>query len=166
MLGALALMAAAAWQQPPSCDALKTLTLPHVTITAVEYVTAGRASPGRGRGGDAQPPLESCLLSPAIPAPKLPALGAGTHALVALTAAELTDGPFCPDNTSGNRWDADLLRIRRIGVTLRVQAAVAALRGPAGPLFTRGGTSKGGFKWVPDQEIRFDISPRNLNLGR
>ena len=38
MLGALVVMAAAAWQQPPSCDALKTLTLPHVTITAVEYV--------------------------------------------------------------------------------------------------------------------------------
>jgi len=57
MIGALALMAAAAWQQPASCDALKTLTLPHVTITAVEYVAAGRSSPGRGGRGEPAPPL-------------------------------------------------------------------------------------------------------------
>jgi hypothetical protein len=86
--------------------------------------------------------------------------------LVKLSATQLTDGPFCPDNANANRWDADLLRIRKIGVTLRVQTAVAALRGPAGVLFTRGGTSRGGTKWVPDQELHFDISPRNLNLGR
>jgi hypothetical protein len=51
-------------------------------------------------------------------------------------------------------------------VTLRVQAAHSALRGPAGTLFTRGGTSRGGPGFVPDQEIRFEVSPRNLNLGR
>ena len=49
---------------------------------------------------------------------------------------------------------------------MRVQVASAELRGPAGILFTRGGTSKGGAKYVPDQEIRFEITPRNLNLGR
>jgi Tfp pilus assembly protein PilW len=111
--------------------------------------------------------FENCLFSPsAIPVPKLPVLGAGTPALVRLTSALLTDGPFCPNDTDGNRWDADLLRIRKIGVTLRVRTPVAALRGPAGALFTRGGTSAGGFKWVPDQELHFDISPRNLNFGR
>jgi len=41
-----------------------------------------------------------------------------------------------------------------------------ALRGPAGVLFTYGGTSTGGARLVPDQEIRFDITPRNMNLGR
>jgi Tfp pilus assembly protein PilW len=111
--------------------------------------------------------FENCLFSPgAIPAPKLPVLGAGTPALVRLTSAQLTDGPFCPNDTNGNRWDADLLRIRKIGVTLRVRTPVAALRGPAGVLFTHGGTSAGGFKWVPDQELYFEVSPRNLNLGR
>jgi hypothetical protein len=111
--------------------------------------------------------FENCVFSPsAIPVPKLPVLGAGTPALVRLTSAQLTDGPFCPNDTNGNRWDADLLRIRKIGVTLRVQTPVAALRGPAGVQFTRGGTSAGGFKWVPDQELHFDISPRNLNFGR
>jgi feruloyl esterase len=42
MLGALVMMAAAAWQQPQSCDALTALSLPNVTITAVELVAAGQ----------------------------------------------------------------------------------------------------------------------------
>jgi hypothetical protein len=112
---------------------------------------------------------ESCLFvndgSP-TPAPRLPALGNGGHTALPLTAAQLTDGPWCPDGVNANRWDADLLRIRKIGVTLRVQSAVAALRGPAGVLFSNGGTSRGGSKWVPDQEIQFQITPRNLNPGR
>ena len=47
----------------------------------------------------------------------------------------LTDGPFCPDSTSASRFDADLLRIRKIGVVLRVQVPSSELRGPAGALF-------------------------------
>ena len=53
-----------------------------------------------------------------------------------------------------------------IVVTLRVQSAVAALRGPASTLFTVGGTSQKSTAWVPDQEIRFQVTPRNMNLGR
>jgi len=102
----------------------------------------------------------------ASPVPQLAVLGSGNPGLVPLTAAQLTDGPWCPNAANTNRWDADLLRIRKIGVKLRVQAANAALRGPASALFTRGGTSLGGSKWVPDQEIHFSVSPRNLNLGR
>ena len=98
--------------------------------------------------------------------PRLAVLGSGPPALVPLTAAQLTDGPWCPDATSPSRWDADLLRIRRISVTLRVEAAAAALRGPASVLFSHGGTSRDGVRWVPDQEVRFQVSPRNLNLGR
>ncbi len=86
--------------------------------------------------------------------------------LVHLTAGQLTDGPWCPSATAPNRFDADLLRIRAIKVKLRVQVGLASLRGPAGVLFTHAGTSAGGNRWVPDQEIKFDISPRNLNLGR
>jgi prepilin-type N-terminal cleavage/methylation domain-containing protein len=112
---------------------------------------------------------ENCVFAPnggLAPTAKLPTLGAANSALVQLTAAQLTDGPWCPNNTNVNRWDADLLRIRKIGVTLRVQAASAALRGPASALFAKAGTSTSGTKWVPDQEIRFMVSPRNLNLGR
>ena len=88
--------------------------------------------------------------------------GGETAALVQLTGAQLTDGPWCPDESSANRWDADLLRVRRIGVTLRIESAIAALRGPAGVLFTHGGTSTSGSKWLPDQQITFQVSPRNL----
>jgi hypothetical protein len=99
------------------------------------------------------------------PAPRLASLGAPFDGLVQLTAAQLTDGPWCPDDGAANRWDADLLRIRRVAVRLRVQAAVASLRGPAGLLFAHGGTARS-TPWAPDQEIRFDVAPRNLNLGR
>jgi hypothetical protein len=83
-----------------------------------------------------------------------------------MQAEWLEDGPFCPDDGNANRWDADLLRIRKVEVTFRVQSASAALRGPQSVLFTNGGTSRGGNRWVPDQEIKFQVSPRNLNLGR
>lgn len=111
--------------------------------------------------------VANCIFSGDVPpVPQLSVLGGGNPGLVPLTAAMMTDGPWCPSAANANRWDADLLRIRRIGVTLRVQTAVDALRGPASALFTHGGTSQGGVKWVPDQEIRFSVSPRNLNLGR
>jgi len=97
---------------------------------------------------------------------RLPVLGAGGSNLVKLDATNLTDGPWCPDAANPNRWDADLLRVRKVVVTLRVQSAVAALRGPASTLFTVGGTSQKSTAWVPDQEIRFQVTPRNMNLGR
>ena len=65
-----------------------------------------------------------------------------------------------------NRFDADLLRIRKVRVTLRVQVGLKSLRGPTGPLFLRGGTARGGERYIPDQEISFEVTPRNLNFGR
>jgi type II secretory pathway pseudopilin PulG len=100
-----------------------------------------------------------------MPASRLPALSAGSD-LERLTAAGFTDGPWCPDGVNPNRFDADLLRVRAVAITLRVEAAGSALRGPAGPLFAHGGTSTGGHAFLPDQEIRFEVAPRNLNLQR
>ena len=99
---------------------------------------------------------------------RLEVLGAGgaTSMLVPLTNAQLTDGPWCPDATNVNRWDADLLRVRRIVVTLRIQAANAAMRGPASVLFAHGGTSRNGHRWLPDLQTTFDVTPRNLIFGR
>ena len=102
---------------------------------------------------------------------RLPSLGAVNAGLVKLNDpanpnTSLTDGPWCPDPNNVNKWDADLLRVRKITVTLRVQAALEALRGPAGTLFTKAGTSRGANSYAPDQEVKFDVAPRNLNLGR
>jgi len=98
--------------------------------------------------------------------PRLAVLGGGGIGQVELTQAELTDGPWCPDADKANRYDADLLRVRRVRATIRVQAALESLRGPASALFLKGGTATAGTRWVPDQEISFDVTPRNLNLGR
>ena len=97
--------------------------------------------------------------------PRLSPIGPGIGQ-VELTQAMLTDGPWCPGPAAPNRFDADILRLRRVRVTLRVQAALAALRGPASVLFMKGGTASSGDRMVPDQEIRFDVTPRNMNLGR
>jgi hypothetical protein len=94
--------------------------------------------------------------------PRLPALAAG-DALVPLSAAQLIDGPWCPDETDANRWDADLLRIRGVGISVRVEAAQAALRGPAGEWFANGGSANRPARWAPDQEMHFRVSPRNMN---
>ena len=112
---------------------------------------------------------ENCVFVGAAsssPQPRLPILSAAGGSLATLTPSQLTDGPWCPDDGAPDRWDADLLRVRSIGIRIRVQAAMPMLRGPAGPLFVHGGTSRGGHQWVPDMEIGFDVAPRNLNLVR
>jgi hypothetical protein len=105
---------------------------------------------------------ENCVFVDAGgPAPRLGPLGAGVSP-VPLDPAQLRDGPWCPDALHPARFDADLLRIRRVRVRLRVQVAVAALRGPAGRLFARGGTAGSAELFAPDQQIVLDVTPRNL----
>jgi type II secretory pathway pseudopilin PulG len=94
------------------------------------------------------------------------ALGPVNGPLVKISTSRLTDGPWCPDGSAANRFDADLLRVKKVRVTLRVQVGSKSLRGPTGPLFLRGGTSSGGVRYIPDQEISFEVTPRNLNFGR
>ena len=89
-----------------------------------------------------------------------PAPGASTP----IRSVELIDGPWRPNDPSADRWDSDLLRIRTVAVTIRVEAAAAALRGPAGALFTNRGTATRASVWAPDETIHFVVSPRNLNL--
>lgn len=94
-----------------------------------------------------------------------PASGlAGAGDPVVLDPALLVDGPWCPDAAHPGRFDADLLRIRRIRVRLRVQAP-RAFRGPQGTLFMRPGDARTS-RYVPDQELRFDVAPRNLSHDR
>jgi prepilin-type N-terminal cleavage/methylation domain-containing protein len=94
---------------------------------------------------------------------RLPSIGPA-GALVELAPSLLTDGPWCPDAGGPNRFDADLLRVRRVRFTIRVQTALQTLRGPAGVLFTNGGLARAGSRYVPDFEIQLDVTPRNLNL--
>jgi hypothetical protein len=112
------------------------------------------------------PPRENCVFvdnGTTQPSPRLPSLAdEGVH-LVALVPAQFSDGPWCPDDGAADRWDADLLRIRTVVVTVRVQAAGAALRGPAGFLFARGGTASVSQRWAPDLEVRLRVAPRNMN---
>jgi type II secretory pathway pseudopilin PulG len=128
--------------------------------------------PAIGPSGTGYPAHENCAFTydGSRHLPRLPLLPSGENAaaLVRLTESQLSDGQpgWCPDENHASRYDVDLLRIRKIGVTIRVQTALAALRGPAGVLFRNGGTSSTATKWVRDQEARFQVSPRNLNLGR
>jgi len=150
-------------------DSLPPMRLPERPLTGKRpWTTYGPKPPDLAEDNAPWPPGENCvfLVDPASGehAPRLPVLGDGRD--IPLTEAMLTDGPWCPDPTARDRFDADLLRIRRVRFKLRVQVAQESLRGPAGPLFARGGTFNGATRLVPDRQIQFDVAPRNMNLGR
>ena len=101
--------------------------------------------------------------------------GAAGGPLVPIPYAELSNGPWCPGMTNDkgaelpNRFDVDMLRVRKIRVTVRVQVGDETMRGanPAGQtLFVNPGKAADGARYIPDQEIRFEVTPRNLNIGR
>lgn len=68
-------------------------------------------------------------------------------------SAAVQDGPWIVEEGRAP-FDADLLRIARIRVHLRVQATLPAVRRGAGMLVR-----------LPDEELTFDIAPRNLHRG-
>jgi prepilin-type N-terminal cleavage/methylation domain-containing protein len=109
------------------------------------------------------PPGESnCAYGPGDPpAPLLADFGGVTPRL--LTGSQVTDGPVC--GVSPNRFDADLLRIRRVRVSIRVQVASAELRG-SGSAFVHSGFSDSSHSYVPDYEVTFEVAPRNLHSTR
>ena len=84
--------------------------------------------------------------------PRLAELSDPTR-LARLTAATLRDGPWCPDATSGRRFDADLLRVRVLGISVTVEVASAVLRGPASRLFGHAGVGSRPTQWVPDLQL-------------
>ena len=87
----------------------------------------------------------------------------GGTAAAPIDPATLVDGPWHPDAADPNRVDADLLTVRRVRVRLRAQAA-RAFRGPAGPLFALAGSAATPGRYVPDQEVQFDVALRNRRL--
>lgn len=122
--------------------------------------------------GDPEPPrspkppagVANCLYDAAGNYAGLSTLTPDDGSLAQLPQAILTDGPYC--GSGSNQFDADLLRVRRVRVTLRVQAATAALRGTDTALFLKPGSAAGGERYIPDYRVGLDVTPRNLNLAR
>jgi hypothetical protein len=126
----------------------------------------GPAPPPAGvdDGRDSWPAGENCVFArdaDGAPVARVGEWRAGL-ALVAVEPAAVQDGPWCVDGIAGRRFDADLLRVRRVRVTVRVQVAVAAMRGPAGRLFLRPGSATTSGFFAPDQQLVLDVTPRNL----
>lgn len=121
---------------------------------------------GTDDGRDSWAAGENCVFAAAGSrhVPRLTSMGR-SQVLVRLEPAVLTDGPWCPDATARNRFDADLLRIRHVRVRARVEAP-SPFRGAVGRFFSRPGTATAAIGLVPDQEVEVDVFPRNLGLRR
>ena len=77
-----------------------------------------------------------------------------------MTGPMLIDGPWC--GSGGTRFDADLLRVRRIRITVRLQASDPAVRGSDRQRFANRGSAKRETSMVPDVTVTIDATPRNL----
>jgi hypothetical protein len=86
-------------------------------------------------------------------------LSASDDGLAPLPIDMFNDGPWC--GSGALVYDADLLRIRRVRVTLRLQVSSPGLRA-TGERFANAGTSRSALRSVPDAIVSFDVSPRNL----
>lgn len=121
--------------------------------------------------GDPEPPrlpkpppgTPNCLYDAAGNYANLPVLNPDDGSLAVLPPSMLSNGPYCGGGS--NRFDADLLRVRKVRVTLRMQVANPALRGGT-DINGNVRQGSGGERYVPDYIVSFDISPRNLNLSR
>ena len=112
---------------------------------------------------DAWPAGENChfVRAGGPPAARQAALPVESAGLARLPLGLLADGPWCPDDATLNRYDADLLRIRLVRITLRVQAQSPASRGLDAGLFSQPGVALEGGRLVPDLEVRVDAALRN-----
>lgn len=122
--------------------------------------------------GDPNPPTQpkpmlgvaNCLYDAAGNYLPQPSLTPSDGSLAELTEAILTDGPFC--GSGDTQFDVDLLRVRKVKVTMRMQTGASSLRGNDTTRFAIAGTAVGGDRYVPDYQMQFEVSPRNLNLTR
>jgi hypothetical protein len=94
--------------------------------------------------------------------PSLVTLPSAGRALEPLPLAMFTDGPWC--GTGNARFDADLLRVREIRVALRLEAQ-SSFRAQ-GLMFAHAGSATAASRVLPDVQLTFDVTPRNLNLKR
>ena len=76
-----------------------------------------------------------------------------------MSASLLTDGPACGQPPF--RFDADLLRVRRVSFTIRVEAESAEFRA-RGIGFATPGVSRASARTVSDLQTTLVVAPRNL----
>jgi hypothetical protein len=99
----------------------------------------------------------NCAYTGSPPMPVLVNLGGA--APKPLPDSLLTDGPAC--GQAPHRFDADLLRVRRVAVSIRLETESAGLRG-LGPAFATAGFSRAANKAVPDLQATIEVAPRNM----
>lgn len=136
-------------------------------VPAIDGVVAARFE----YWGEDQPPsapmpptgLANCLYDAAgTPLPWSGAAFAGRASLIPLPLSEFRDGPWC--GSGENRFDADLMRVRRVRMSVTLQAPDdLRLRTP---LFVMPGRSSSSIRAVRDLSFSIDVTPRNLNAGR
>jgi hypothetical protein len=123
--------------------------------------------------GDPRPPswprppagMANCLYESdaSYRASLLPILPGAGESQALLTPDVLADGPWC--GTGGNQFDADLLRLRRVRITLRLQASDPAVRGNDRFRFQEPGFARQASAEVPDVTVVVDVAPRNLRTA-
>jgi prepilin-type N-terminal cleavage/methylation domain-containing protein len=118
-----------------------------------QTMTYGPQPPAVDASINGHAPGENCVIEVrnGEQVPRLAALGVPGSGLVRLVESQLIDGPWCPNDLSPTRFDADLLRVRLVRTAIRVQTGNRSAQVRAA---------------VPDQAIRFDTAPRNLGAGR
>ena len=110
---------------------------------------------------DSVPPPEAgesnCAYAGSPPASILTNLGGDGPKL--MDESHLSDGPSC--GQSPFQFDADLLRIRRVSFTVRVEAESSEFRA-RGPGFRSPGVSRASARTVPDLQATVDVAPRSM----
>lgn len=99
----------------------------------------------------------NCAYAGSPPVPLLANFGGAGPKL--MSASVLTDGPAC--GQPPYRFDADLLRLRRVSFTIRLEAESAEFRG-RGAAFSTSGVSRSSARMVGDRQTTVDVAPRNL----
>jgi hypothetical protein len=116
--------------------------------------------------GDAAPPIpswpaagETCLTL-ADGTTRLPRLAPPGAPAVRLDLTWLGDGPWC--GAGPFRFDADLLRVQRVRLRVRVQAEAASSRGADRRRFAQPGQAVSGAREIADLELAVDVAPPAL----
>lgn len=110
------------------------------------------------------PGVANCLYdATGAPMPGLAALPSQGSSDVELPLSLFRDGPWCGDGE--NRFDADLLRVAKVRVNLRLQVGNEMLRGRTSD-FVVAGRSLSAPRSLSDYSVQLDVAPRNLGWDR